>query len=183
VKKLLLVVAVALSSIPTLSQAEDAPAPARPRVVALRVQAVLSRAQGEHKTVSRPYTFTLATNNKFTLRQGTEVPIPVTTFEKDGKDATSFQYKNVGANIELTADALDGERFLLGYAFEDSSLFYGQGSQAASAIKLREGVPAFDVMSLKGQLVLRDGQTATSTTTHPVTGEVTKLELTLSLLK
>ena len=43
--------------------------------------------------------------------------------------------------------------------------------------------PAFDIVTMRGQLLLRDGETASSTTTHPMTGEVTKLEITLNVVK
>ena len=50
-----------------------------------------------------------AEGKKTTLRIGTEVPVPVTTFQTTASvpgqaftPATSFQYRNVGVNLELT---------------------------------------------------------------------------------
>jgi hypothetical protein len=103
----------------------------------------------------------------------------VTQVEKEGKDVTSFQYKNVGANMEFTAEATDDGRFLVLYAFEDSTLWDDKsGTKPGTPI-----APAFNMVAMKGQLLLRDGQTASSTTTHPMTGEVTKLEITLNAAK
>jgi Flp pilus assembly secretin CpaC len=167
---------------PTIAPAQDKtePAKARPKATALRLEVVLSRYQGDRKIASRPYSFATSTSKQLSLRQGTEVPIPVTTVEKEGgKDLTSFQYKNVGANMEFTTEATDDGGFLLFYAFEDSTLWDEKsGAKPGTPI-----APAFNTFVMKGQLWLRDGQTASSTTTHPMTGEVTKLEITLNVVK
>jgi len=178
-KVMSIVLAGLLSGVVAQAQDKVEPPKARPKIVALRIQLVLSRLQGDRKLASRPYSFASSTNKQFTLRQGTEVPIPVTQYEKDGKDVTSFQYKNVGANMEFTAEPTDDGRFLLFYAFEDSTL-WDEKSGSKPGISI---APAFDIVTMRGQLLLRDGETASSTTTHPMTGEVTKLEITLNVVK
>src|SRR4029079_1035099 len=104
-----------------------APAPERPaspsveapsRSIPLRVQARFTTKKGEKKLSSIPYTMTcLATDQPLfgagttLLRFGTEVPVAVTTFSttesKGGSaPATSWQYRNVGANIECSAQIM-----------------------------------------------------------------------------
>jgi len=165
--------------VPALAQEKPELPKGRPPATALRAQVVFSRQQGERKIVSRPYSFTFSTSKNVLLRQGTEVPVPVTQVEKDGKDTISFQYKNVGVNIHLTAEPTEGGRFLLNYSVEDSSMWDDQSGTKPGTPQ----APAFNTFNLSGQLLLRDGESAASTTTHAVSGEITKLEITLNVLK
>jgi hypothetical protein len=180
--------ALVASLVPAASswaQDPEDPGKARGPVTQLKVQVVLSRHQGDRKVSSRPYTFWLTSAvrpRQFRLRQGTEVPIPVTTYEKDGKDATSFQYKNVGVNMEFSAEVADGGRYLLTFAVEDSSMFDGAaGPNVAVSPTLK--VPAFNTHVVQGTVLLRDGETLPFSNTQSVTGDVAKVEITLNVVK
>jgi general secretion pathway protein D len=103
-----------------------------------------------------------AEGKKTTLRIGTEVPIPVTTFTATQAGtstfapATSFQYRNVGVNLEMTPKVsatgditleLNAEFSLLG---ENQNV--GTGDNPIN-------VPTFNTRNVNGTLRMREGQT------------------------
>ena len=101
-----------------------------------------------------------AEGKQTTLRIGTQVPIPVTTFTatQPGANfapATSFQYRNVGINMELTPRVnAEGEVTFDPIAAEFSLI--GQDRDVGGGLK----VPEFLTREMKGTLRIRDGETA-----------------------
>lgn len=177
-KQVLAVVFAGVLAMPAFAQEKAEPAKAP---TALRVQVVLSRHQGDRKLSSRPYTLNVSTGKEFQLQQGSQVPIPVTQY-KDGREAVSFQYKNVGVNMEMKAEALEGGRYMLGFAIEDSSFADGpDGHDRQVAPNLR--VPMFNTHEVRSAIVIRDGETVTFTNTQSLTGSVDKVEITVNVLK
>lgn len=176
------ILSLVLLAVPAASQ-EKAEPPARPRTVtSLRVQLVLSRYKGEQKLSSHPYMVTLINNQTTTLRHGTEVPIAVATFDKDQGPTTSFQYRNVGSYIECAAAALEDGRFDLMIAVEDSSV--GETRNVGAANQRPMEAPMFLTRNVRGHVLVRDGETVPLySATDGATGEVTKLDVTLSVLK
>ncbi|HUG53605.1 MAG TPA: cohesin domain-containing protein [Vicinamibacteria bacterium] len=102
-----------------------------------------------------------AEGKRTSLRIGTEVPIPVTTFTATQAGsttfapATSFNYKNVGVNLEITPRVhpngdisleMDAEFSILG---EDRNVGTGQNPL---------NVPTFLTRKVTGTLRLRDGE-------------------------
>ncbi len=74
---------------------------------------------GDKKISSLSYSFPCnATDPKFSLNLGVEVPVPVRKGDK-----VEFLYRSVGSNIECEASALPGSRFKLHLAFEQSALY------------------------------------------------------------
>ena len=66
---------------------------------------MIARYQGDKKLASLPYTLVVGTGGARTrMRMGVDTPIPVTSFVsvRAGwpKPPTSFQYRNVGTNID-----------------------------------------------------------------------------------
>jgi Flp pilus assembly secretin CpaC len=182
VKKLMWIPMAALLAGSAVAQDKVEPAAkAKAPIMPLRVQVVVSSQQGDKKVSSRPYSLTIGTGSQFTLRHGTEVPIAVTVVEKDGRDATSFQYKNVGVNMEFTAEPVEGGRYRLFFAVEFSSLFAGELPPVRRGTTME--VPAFETFTLRGTALVRDGETASYSSTAPVTGEVGKIDVTLTALK
>jgi hypothetical protein len=157
--------------------------------VTLRVQLVLTRQQGEKKTGSLPYSFTTTTSGEWTrMRMGVDTPIPIgpgrpaAAGEGTGTPAVpvSFQYRSVGTNIDCRArDAGDG-RFALFLKVENSSAMTGPGVGQG----LVGGVPLFRRFEISVEPVLRDGQSIqTVASTDPVTGEVVKIDVTMTVVK
>ena len=161
----------------------------RPQIP-LKVQLVVSRYQGEKKVSSLPYTISVIANDndKTTLRMGVEVPIPSTVFSpgKEGGAAaiplTSYNYRSVGTNIDCSARTIEAGVFKLDLAVEDSSVFLAEKDAArvtnqVSAPSVRRFTSTFNVM-------LKDGQTVQHTSaTDPVSGEVLRIDVTLTVLK
>jgi general secretion pathway protein D len=101
-----------------------------------------------------------AEGKKTTLRVGTEVPVPVTTFTSAQPNvggtfapATSFQYRNVGVNLELTPKVNANGDILLELAAEFSLL--GDNRLVAGTL-----LPTFLTRNVTGVLRLRDGETS-----------------------
>jgi len=149
----------------------------------LRVQVVIARFQGEKKVASLPYTFSVTVEGRSArMRMGVDTPVAVATAASDaGKPATtSFQYRNVGTNIDCRAsDAGDG-RYQLQLSIENSSAYLGGPLADANAT----GSPLFRRFDTNIDPVMRDGQTIqTIASTDPVTGEVVKIDVTLNVVK
>ena len=161
------------------------------RQIPLKVQIIVSRYLGEKKVSSLPYTLAVVAgdNDKTSLRMGVDVPIVSTVFSAAaaGGPATipqsSFTYRSIGTNIDCIARRVEDGLFKLFLAVEDSSVFVadkeGAGGRAPSA-------PAPSVRKFQStfNLLLKDGQTAQHTTaTDPVSGEVLRIDVTLTVLK
>jgi general secretion pathway protein D len=100
-----------------------------------------------------------AEGKKTTLRIGTEVPVPVTTFQTTASvpgqaftPATSFQYRNVGVNLELTPRVHASGEITLEMAAEFSLL-------GPTAVLAGQELPTFLTRNMNGTLRFIDGQT------------------------
>ena len=97
------------------------------------------------------------------LKIGTEVPIPVTTFQtavggaNPYTPATSFQYRNVGVNLKLTPRVSAGGEITLEVAAEFSLL--GEDRNVGSSDSPLV-VPTFLTRNVQGILRVRDGETS-----------------------
>jgi hypothetical protein len=164
-------------------------------ITPLKVQIVFSKYLGEKKVASLPYTLTCNDDRQpVQLRMGIEVPVLVTP-PKEGPP--SFNYKNVGTNIDCRAGMTGDGRFRLEMSVEQSSIYSAVDEKARRATAEGEGRPTWGVTdtplanvpmfrSFRSTFapVLRDGQTAQYTVaTDPVSGEVVKIDVTLTVLK
>lgn len=157
----------------TQQPAQPAAAPAAPKGIApaARLQVVLSRFNGDKRIANQPYLLvTVANGRPQVLRIGAEVPIvPGTTKESSG-------YKSIGTNIVASVTAQDDGRYLVSVDAESSSPYSDDQKQA--------GRPAFRSYKLNGTAYFKDGQTAEiATATDSLTGEVIRMEVTLTALK
>lgn len=154
-----------------------------PAITPLRVQLVMSKQLGEKKISSLAYSVPCnAGERKAMLKLGVEVPVPVRKAE-----TVEFQYRNVGANIECDARRVADGRFNVHIAFEHSSL-YAPGEKTAVGELTPESravnAPFFRISMSQFSAMLRDGQTLQAVTgTDPVSGEVTAVDVTLTVLK
>ncbi|HVO13118.1 MAG TPA: hypothetical protein VMX54_20420 [Vicinamibacteria bacterium] len=165
--------------------------PDRPTAT-LRVQLVISRFQGERKTGSLPYAFTVTATvapggSRTRMRMGVDTPVPVFTMQGgEGQPnhavPTSYQYKNVGTNIDCFARDLGDGRYLLNMTVENSSTLTGSEREIDAATTTRP--PLFRRFETSLDPVLRDGQSLqTVASTDPVTGEVVKIDVTMNVVK
>lgn len=155
-------------------------------IVTLKLQVVVSRWQGEKKTSSMPFTLSVnASNTSFgraNLRMGAKIPIVMMMAPPapgpDGKDMQvgPIQYQDVGTNIDCTTRAYDGGRYGIDLTIEDSSVYEEQGK--------RNERPSFRSFRASDSMILKDGQSAQFTAaTDKVNGEVTKVDVTLTVVK
>ena len=165
------------------------PAPG-PQGVGLRVQLVISRFQGEKKLASLPYTLLVTTGGgRARMRMGVDTPVPVAGPSMAGTPiTTSFQYRNVGTNIDCGAwDRGDG-RYQLNIGVENSSaLALEKGPSGGNPSPVEgspTGIPLFRSFNTSFDLLLRDGQSLqTVASTDPVTGEVVKIDVTMNVIR
>ena len=177
----LVFIVVACLAIGARPQAQEKPAPSGP--VPLKVQIVVAQYRGDKKISSIPYTMIVNASGggRASLRLGARLPIPTTTTTKDGPPVTSYQYQQIGINIDCTGTIMDGGRFKLDINIEDSSV--SDGPSSGSVPKTNE-VPAFQSFNLSDSLILKDGQSSELlAATDKVTGEVTKIDVTLTVIK
>jgi type II secretory pathway component GspD/PulD (secretin) len=159
---------------------EKAPAVVTP----LKVQVVITRYQGDKKISSMPYLLTMNVGQRSNLRMGTQVPVSVTTIDSKTTDGKSIpppgaiQYRDVGTNIDCSAQSLDDGRFQMGITVDDSSVY---GDDQAGTPK---GNPSFRSFRTVNSMVLKNGETFQFTAaTDKVTGETVRIEVTLTVLK
>jgi hypothetical protein len=144
----------------------------------LRVQLVISRFDGVKKVASLPYTFTVNADGRTTrMRMGVDTPIPTALPGPGGKAMASYQYRNVGTNLDCNARDLRDGRYQLQISVENSTAVAGPGSS-------QEGMPLFRRFDTSLDPILRDGQAAQAiSSTDPVTGEVVKIDVTLNVVR
>ena len=146
---------------------------------------VFSRYQGDKKISSVPHTLWVTTGERTSLRLGTQIPVPTTVVAKEGEKVQSYNYRDVGTNIDCSAASLADGWFRLGITITDSSVYYPDQSDAAVRSSMAStGAPAFRNFNSTFTMVLKDGQTGQSTSvTDPVSGQVIKLDATVNVQK
>ena len=198
-KRQLLTMALAVSALAPIAaqdQAVEAPSQPAPKMmmpnpgnqVPLKVLFTLSRFKGEQKISSTPYMLGVLTNGqKTSLRVGTQVPVVMTTFgaKSEGSASTpvqSYTYRDVGTNIDCGATSAGNGLFSLTVTVEDSSIHLDPSAKDQKQF-LRD-VPAFRSFRSSFAMVLRDGQSMhDASATDPITGEVMRIDVMLSLAK
>jgi len=167
---------------PAAPAAKPAPAPAIP----LKVTVLVSRFQGEKKLSSLPYTLSVNAGSRATLRMGAKVPVMMMTFANMPKDTPAggpIQYQDVGTDIDCYVSSVqDDGRYRIEITLSDTSV-YGDGPTATDN-RPAPGNPSFRSFRATDSMVLRDGQTAQFTTaTDKVSGEIVKVDVTLTAVK
>ena len=179
--RLALIAVLVLTCHATTNAQQQEPQPTRDVITPLTVHVVISRLQGEKKVSSLPYALAINANGgRASLRMGANVPIETMMFGPENKAApSSFTYRDVGIAIDCGASSLDNGRFSIQLTVEDSSVYGG-----LSAASKSPDHPTFRTFKSNNSLVLRDGESAQLTMgTDKVTGEVTKLDVSLTVRK
>lgn len=170
-----LVVIAALAA-PSIAAAQERP------LVPLKLDLVVSRMDGTKKVASLPYTLYVTANDQqlrnTSLRVGSQVPIANTRVAgKDDPPPPAYSYRDIGMQIDSGATTVADGRYHVRIVLNDSSV-HGDMKEA------RANLPVFRSFSASFALILRDGQTATYTSaTDPLTGEMLKVDVTLTVLK
>jgi Bacterial type II and III secretion system protein len=163
--------------------APSRPAPSAP--VGLKVSLVFSRVQGDKKISSLPYTlFVTANDQRTSVRLGSQIPVP-TTMVSDKGSVPSYQYRDLGTNIDCAANSAADGAYRLIITMEDSSVYYPDESDSATrSTTAVTRAPAFRNFKSTFTLLVRDGQTVQSTAvTDPVSGQTIKIDATVNVQK
>jgi hypothetical protein len=196
------VAAVAVAMSPTLiAQGQQAkPAPAQ-----IKVDVTLMRLQGDKKVGSLPFSLWATDDGRQTsLRVGVDVPVGTTTQTRGGSSSggnatmststTSPSYRNLGTDIDCSVSPTADSRYMVYVNMVDTSIFdpsAGRQNDLASrglaptwTPAMAGQVTAFRTFQLANRLTMRDGQTLDfATATDKITGDVLKLEVTISVSK
>lgn len=161
------------------ARAQDKPAPATD--TPLKVQVVMTRYDGDKKVSSLPYSLLVNAaepNGKPIQKQmmtGVQVPYTVLI-----RDAPTVAFKDAGSKIQCAAASLGGGRYRLQLEVEQSGVADSARRTADSAVI----GPVLRIFRDSVDIVMRDGQTMqTSSAADPVTGEVLKIDVTLTVVK
>ena len=168
------------------SPGEAKPAQTERIVTPLRVQVVFTEFEGDKKVSNLPYTLlVIADDARATaaLRMGLRVPIETSS----NTGVKQIQYQDVGTNIDGYATKDDDGRFRLKLSVEKSSVYLPgtEGKPAAvGGNEISSAQPIVQLFRTQVNLLIRDGQSIQSTVaTDPVTGHVTKIDVTLNVIK
>jgi hypothetical protein len=160
-------------------QQQRGESPQTAAAVGLKVDLLISRHDGERRISAVPYTlFVVPNSRQARVRLGIDVPIAV----KDGE----VRYRNVGTNVDCQAVWVGPGQYRLEVVVEQSSLYSPETSRKAVGPGASPAVgeqPVFRSFSSAIVLVLADGQSVQSLATDPVSGEVLKVDVTLSRVK
>ena len=161
----------------------------RRELIPVDVEVVISRYQNDKRISSLPYFLAVnaGENTQVTkLRMGANVPVPSTTFMAPGLDGkpsnplVSFNYRDVGTNIDCLAKPLGDGRFSVYISVGERSVVQPPAT-CNSAVSCAPVIRNFEA---ENTLVLRDGQTRQFTAAADrVTGEVVKVDVTLKVAK
>ena len=188
-----------VAMMPTAAQDKPQPAPpqaqASPsgggRQVPLKVQLTLSKFMGDKKISSVPYMMGVLTNaQKTSLRMGVQVPVIQTVFSAKGDGTagtvpqSSYTYRDVGTNIDCQASDVGNGLFNLVFTIDDSTIHSDASGEPADQKKIMRDVPAFRSFRASFAMLLRDGQSMQyASATDPISGEVMKIDVMVSLAK
>lgn len=178
---------------PVHAQNPQAAPPAAPQaakpLVPLKLQIVLSRYDGDKKIESLPFTVSAnAGDSGATLRMQTQVAVPNNVVTPPPPNAptgqtvpavTAFTYKSIGTEITCRATTLDDGRFSVRVDILDTSVLPGKQGEPGVG-----GLPSFQSFSSSNMLILKDGQNIQyAMATDPVSGNVTKVEASVTVIK
>lgn len=182
---------LALSGGAALGQ-ERAERPAKP-ATPLKVQVTFARYQAEKKVSNMPYTLLvnaddraragLAAHGATSVRMGIQVPLVAVV-----KEQPTVTYRDVGTNLDCSAESLEDGRFKLILTLEQMWVSSAEVDRKSTAGMMGEAAvvnsPFLRVFRSNTNMILRDGQTGQYVAaTDPVSGEVLKIDVTLNVLK
>jgi hypothetical protein len=157
----------------------------RKDITPIRVQVVLAEYDGEKKISSLPYSLLVNAESprggKASIRMGLRVPIVISGNET----AKQFQYQDLGTNLDGWAGKTNDGGFDLHLAVERSSAYSSAGQKSAGVGGTELGTqPVIQQFKTEFDVLIHDGQTLQSTlATDPVSGRVTKVEVTVNKVK
>jgi hypothetical protein len=168
------------------ASAQDKPADSKPPApIVFKLQVVVTRFEGDKKISSMPYMLSVNAGRPANLRMGTRVPIvstsftPIATGGAGVNPLTSYQYTDIGTNIDCSSTVVDAGKFRIDLTIEDSSVYPEDQSRSGNVDR-----PSFRSFRATNSMVLKDGETTQFTSAvDKITGIVTKVDVTLTVVK
>jgi len=180
-----LILFTALAELPAQGPA-PAGSPTAVEVASLKVRLVVSKYQGEKRVSATPFEMSVRSDGaKAQLRMGNEVPVPFVNpkpTEGSPPGALSYNYRPVGTNIDVTANAGATGRFRLDILLEDSSVVLDKSEP--TPMPALAGAPIFRSFRTTNTLLLRDGESAEFTAaTDRISGDTIRVAVSLAVMK
>lgn len=154
-------------------------------ITSLRVQVVFTEFDGDKKIGSLPYTFLVNADDRgapAAVRMTFHVPV-----ETGNAGAKHVGQYPLTTNLDGRAEKTDDGRFLLRLSLEKNSIYLTSADQKPSSLggnEVSASEPIQQDFRTQVNLLIRDGQTIQSTVaTDPVTGHVTKVDVTVNVIK
>jgi len=157
--------------------------PPEPDKTIVSVQLVLSRYEGDRKTSSLPFTMlATADRSQVSIRTGSQVPIVTTSTPTDGKQpAQSFQYIDVGTNVDCNVSPGDSGRFKVIINVQDRSVLE-RNSPGVRGVPQVATTPMMRNFTYTNSVLLRDGETRQFVTaSDKASGETIRIDVTLKV--
>ena len=154
--------------------------------LALQIQVVLSRYQGDKKISSMPYTLSLnspqppAIGRPSILRMNSRVPVPDATATGT---APKTRYQDIGTQIDCFATTLEDGRYELNVSIDDQSVYLDD--QFLNGLSKASELPIIRSFKVNNQFViLRPGQsTQLTVATDRISGDLIRADVTLNVMK
>jgi hypothetical protein len=113
---------------------------------------------------------------------GAKIPVVMMMMTNGPKDAPAggpVQYQDVGTNIDCSSRQTDDGRYLLTISVDDSSVYPDEQLPGGA-----KGNPSFRSFRANNTMILKNGETGQFTTaTDKITGEMVKVDVTLTVVK
>lgn len=166
------------------ASAQTAVSGGKPVATPVQVQVLLSRYRADKKISSVPYSLSVkpqAFPRGANLRLMTSVPVGFVIDEKTGQ--RNFNFRDIGVQIDASASPLDDGRYEVSVTISEQSL-YTEGKPPTPGMTTSSDVQMVRSYTSNNALILRDGQTSQYTAaTDPVTGEIVRVDVTLTVPK
>jgi len=151
----------------------------------VNVQIVLSRYEGDKRTSSLPYTMlATADRSRVSLRTGAQVPIltaPASTGDGKQNPVPSFQYLDIGTNVDCTVAPADNGRFKVEINVQDRSVLERSPSTLRGAPQLPNAATMRN-FTYSNSVILRDGETRQFVAaSDKVSGDTIRMDVTLKV--
>lgn len=182
---LAIVLALTFVSATAAPAQEQGNAPGPDAVVPLSVEVTISRYRGDEPVGSVPYMLSVtAGSGSSSLRFDDQVPVPVgpPIVGPDGvSQPMSFNYREVGTQIECAARTLGGGRYEVTVVIAESFI---DGDDRTPADALVSYAPVYRSFRSDNTLVLRDGQSSQYAAAADRLGDETiRVDVTLTVLE
>lgn len=153
----------------------------------VQLQVVINKFRDDKRVSTMPYTLSARQQGDrgglgAMLRVGAQVPVASPSSDK----TPTVSYRDVGTRIDVQVDGLDDGRFEVTLTVQESAVYLPEPGSPGGSIAIRNstGAPVLRNYTSTNTLIVKEGQTSQFTAaTDPLTGEIIRVELTLTAIK